>query len=340
MLPSRLPALRPEPDARELPGDLHVAAGPAHPLAPQRPDGAGLLGPHHRVRLEDGPAPGELGLERGHRVLGQRAGVHPAAQVHQVLPGVQLRAAGQAGDRAQHLLAAAGGGRRDDVLVADEPGQVAARAAAFLDVRGDRADRGIGQVTRHPAQRRGLVDDIGVNDHDGLGPAVRQDVGQPVVERGRLALTAPVPPQRYDPPGVLGRLGRGHLRGGVGAGVIHHHNPQRVRRVVELHQPVHRGADDRRLVPGRDDDRDPGEERRALCVVQPAEVQPDQQELVVTYQQRQRSQHDQRHQQPLESEQDAGHRGGSFTWRPVIPASRPCRSSRFCPTSSRRAAVP
>ena len=200
-LPSRLPALRPEPDVLEPPGDLDVAAGPAQPLLPQRHDAARFLGPDGGVRLEDDLLPSALGLERGDRVLGQRAGVDPAADRLDVGPGVQLRAAGQAGDHAQHLLAAPGGGLRGDVLVADEPGHVVAGAAALLDVGGDRADPGIGQVPGHPAQRRALVDDIRVHDQDGLHPVVGQDDAQAVIEG------APCP--RRPCPGAGGRRSPG-----------------------------------------------------------------------------------------------------------------------------------
>src|SRR6185437_9576724 len=122
------------------------------------------------------------GLERGHRVLGQRARVDPPADGLDVRPRVQLRAAGQAGDRADDVLAAPGGGLGGDVLVADEPGQVVSRLAAFLDVGGDRADLRVGQVPGHLAQRAGLVDDIRVHDQDGLHPVVGEDDVETVVE--------------------------------------------------------------------------------------------------------------------------------------------------------------
>ncbi len=71
--------LRPEPEMTEPPGDLDVAAGPAHALLPEPADGNGLLGPHPGMRLEDHALAGQLGQEGGHGVLGQRAGVYPAA---------------------------------------------------------------------------------------------------------------------------------------------------------------------------------------------------------------------------------------------------------------------
>ena len=131
-----------------------------------------LLGPHGGVRLEDDPPPRPLGLERGDRVLGQRGGVDPAADRLDVGPRVQLRAAGQAGEHAEHVLAPPGRRLGGDVLVADEPGQVVARAAALLDVGGDRADLRIGQMAGHPAQRVRLVDHVRVHDQDRLHPVV------------------------------------------------------------------------------------------------------------------------------------------------------------------------
>src|SRR6185437_12077226 len=116
-----VPGAAPEPDPPEAAGHLDVAAGPAQSLLPQGADAVGLLGPDHGVRLEDHPGTALLGLDRGDGVLGQRPGVDLAADGLDVGPRVQLRPAGQAGDRAEHVLAAPRGGLRGDVLVADEP---------------------------------------------------------------------------------------------------------------------------------------------------------------------------------------------------------------------------
>ena len=92
--------------------------------------------------------------------------------------------------RAEHVLPAPGGRLGGDVLVADEPGQVVARAAALLDVGGDRAHLRVGQVPGHLAQRGGLEDDVGVRDQERLHPVVLEDDGQAVIERVGLSLAA------------------------------------------------------------------------------------------------------------------------------------------------------
>ena len=61
----------------------------------------GLLGPDHGVGLEDDPSAAQLGFEGGEGVFGQRRGVDPAADGDEVLAGVQLGSAGQAGQRAR-----------------------------------------------------------------------------------------------------------------------------------------------------------------------------------------------------------------------------------------------
>ena len=103
---------------------------------------------------------------------------------------MQLRAAGQARLRAEHVLRAAGAGLRVDVLVGDEAVQVVRRPAALLDVGGDRADRRVAEVPHHPAQRARREDHVGVDDQHRLVPALGADAAQPVVERVRLALAA------------------------------------------------------------------------------------------------------------------------------------------------------
>jgi hypothetical protein len=94
---------------------------------------------------------------------------------------------------------------------------------------------------------------------------------------------------------------------GVGAGVVHDVDPQRLERVFELHEAVDRRPDDRMLVPGRDQDRRAREHGLALSVVQPPEVQPHQQELVVGDQQRDGAEQHERHEQPLDGPQELGH---------------------------------
>ena len=50
----------------------------------------------------------------------------------------------------------------------------------LLDVGGDRADPGVGEVAGHPAQGIALEDHVGVDDQHGLGPVVVED---PLVAR-------------------------------------------------------------------------------------------------------------------------------------------------------------
>ena len=72
--------------------------------------------------------PVELDLEGGDGVLGQRRRVDLAADPLQRLAADQLRAAGEAGLDAEHVLSATGGGLRGDVLEGDEAVQVGGRA--------------------------------------------------------------------------------------------------------------------------------------------------------------------------------------------------------------------
>jgi hypothetical protein len=127
-----------------MPKDRNISPRPAEALLPQGADGTGFFRPADGVRLEYNPAATQLGLEGSDRVFRERAGVDAAAEGNQVGPRVQLSAAGQAGERAEHVLPAPGGALRGDVLVADEAGQVVARAATLLDVAGHRAHPGIG----------------------------------------------------------------------------------------------------------------------------------------------------------------------------------------------------
>ncbi len=115
-----LPA-RTEPELAIDRGELHVPARPAQPLLPQTVDRPRLLGQHHGVRLEDHPPPLELPLEGRHRVLGERPRGDPSADGLEVRPRVQLRTAGEAGDRAAHVLHATGRELADHVLDRDEP---------------------------------------------------------------------------------------------------------------------------------------------------------------------------------------------------------------------------
>ena len=94
---------------------------------------------------------------------------------------------------------------------------------------------------------------------------------QPVVEGVGLALPPLVPAQVDHPP----RMGRGpaqdHVGGLVGAGVIHHVDPQPVRGIFEAEEAVDGRPDDGALVPRRDHHRDTGEKEAAgVEMVMPA----------------------------------------------------------------------
>src|SRR5204862_6867523 len=132
------PAL--EPDLAQPAGHLGVAAPPANPLLPERRDRLRLLGPDDGVGLEYGPLAGELALEGGDRVLGQRAGVDLAPDRLQARALDQLRAAGQAGLGAEQVLGPSGAGLGGDVLEGDEPVQVVLGPAALADVAAHGAD--------------------------------------------------------------------------------------------------------------------------------------------------------------------------------------------------------
>ena len=192
---------------------------------------------------------------------------------------MQLRAAGQAGDGAEHVLPAPGGRLGGDVLVADEAGQVVARAAALLDVGGDGAHPRVGQVPGHLAEGVGHEDHVGVGDQQRLHPVVAQDDAQAVVERVRLPLAALVAAQVNHVARVLRLLGLGYLRRLVRTRVVDQEDPQPVPRVLQRHEPVDRGSDDRRLIPGRDQDRGARVDRLAGAVMVTPEVAGDQQEL-------------------------------------------------------------
>ncbi len=294
--------MRPEPQVPVLAGDLDIAAGPAQPLLPQPVDLVRLFRPYDGVRLEDHPVPGQLRPERGEGVLGQRGCVDPAAHGDQVLARVQLGAPGQAGGRAQDVLAAPRGRLGGDVLVADEPGEVVAGPGAFLDVGGDGTDLRIGEVPGHGAERRRLIDDVGIHDQQRLHPVVGQADLQPVVQRVRLAVAALLPAQVDHVARVLRRLGQHHVGCVVRARVVHDEDAQRVPRVVEQHEPVDGCADDGGLVPRRDHDGGPGEVRLAGAVVIAPEMDRDEQELVGGGQLGHGSGHDKDNEQPLPAE--------------------------------------
>src|SRR5664280_2719445 len=294
----------PEPEVLELLGHLDVAPCPPQALLPQRVEAARLLGPHHGMGLEDDPSPRELGLERGERVLGQRRGVDATPDGLDVDPAVELGAARQAGQHAEHVLAPTCGGLCGDVFVADEPGHVVGRPTPLLDVGGHRTDLGIGQLPGHLLERRRLVDDVGVHHQEGLHPVVLQQDGQTVVEGVGLALAALLAAHVHHVARVLGNLGLDDLRGVVGAGVVDHADAQPVTWVVEEHEPIDGRTDDGLLVPRRDEDGGAGEVVADPAVVVVPRVEGHQQELVESRQERDDPDHDEQHEEPLAAEGD------------------------------------
>ena len=109
-------------------------------------------------------------------------------------------------------------------------------------------------MTGHASQGAGLELDVGVRDEDRLCPGVGEDLFQPLVERMCLALAADARPDVDHSTRVRSDALLDGRRRAVGAGVIDDHDPQALRWVVHAQQPVDRGADDRLLVPRRDED--------------------------------------------------------------------------------------
>ena len=107
---------------------------------------------------------------------------------------------------AKDVLRASRGGLRGDVLVGDEPIHPVRGPAALLDVRRGGADLGIGQMPRHPPQRTGGEDHVGVDHEHRLKPALRLDPAQAVVDRVRLALATVLAAQGEDEARVLRSL--------------------------------------------------------------------------------------------------------------------------------------
>ena len=125
-----------------------------------------------------------------------------------------------------------------------------------------------------------------------------------MVEGMGLALAPVLASKVHDVARVLEHLGLDHVGGVVGGGVVDDVDPEPVEGVVQLHQPVDRRADDQPLVPGRDEDGRAGKVVVDLVVVVDAVVEGDQQELVRGRQQRDRPDHHDDDERPLETECD------------------------------------
>jgi len=223
--------------------------------------------------------------------------------------------ASQAGHRPNDILRPARRRLGGHVLVADEARHVVARAAALLDVGGDRPDRVVGEVARHPGQGVRLEDDVGVHHEQRLHPVVGEHGFEAEVERVRLALTALLTPQVEHPARVALGLLRDDNRSCVGTRIVDHVDAERIHGIVEQHQAVDRGADDRRLVPCREQDRGAREEGGAFVVMIVPVEQGDEDELVERHQQWHGSQHDERHEQPLAGQAEIGEHGSILQTR-------------------------
>jgi hypothetical protein len=131
-----------------------------------------------------------------------------------------------------------------------------------------------------------------------------------VIERVRFPLAALFPAQVDHAARILDLLGRRHLRGLVRARVVDQVDAQGVPRVLKRHEPVDRGPDDRRFVPGRDQDRGPREHWRADVVVVAPEMTGDQQELPARGHLGDGAEHDKDDEEPLAAEEKVmAHRG-------------------------------
>ena len=126
-----------------------------------------------------------------------------------------------------------------------------ARLAALLHVGRDAADLGVGEMAHHAAQRRGLEEHVGVHDHHALGPVLRQDRPDAVVERVRLALAALLATQMEHRARILRHLRPHHVGRVIGAGIVDHVDAPRAGRVVDAHQRIDAGAQHVGLVPCR-----------------------------------------------------------------------------------------
>ena len=251
----------------------------------------------------------ELRLERGHGVLGERRGVDAAADGHEAVPCVELGAAREAGHAPQHVLGPARGRLGGHVLVGDEPVEIARLVGALLDVRGHGADPRIGEVSGHPAERPGLELDVRIGDEDGLRPVIGKDLGEPFVERVRLALAPDAGAHVEHAARVQRRAVADDIRGRVGARVVHDHDAQPLLGIVHAQETIDGRPDDGGLVPGRDEDRCPGQEWLARPDVVPHRMQSDEQVLPGTDERRERSQHhdgDEHHRQRAHASTPAG----------------------------------
>ena len=78
-------------------GDLHIPACPAHTLLPQAIEAIGFFSVDDRVRIKNRTTPTHLGSERGEGIFREGGRKNLPPHIEKILPGVQLRTAGEAG---------------------------------------------------------------------------------------------------------------------------------------------------------------------------------------------------------------------------------------------------
>jgi hypothetical protein len=217
---------------------LQIAARPAQALLPQGGDAVGFLCPDDGIAVEYDAVTGKLRLEGRVGVFGERAGVDRAADRGQVLAAVQLCAARHAGEHADDILGASGGGLGRDVFEGDEACEQVARLTAFLHVGRDAAHCRVRQVARHAPQGQRLEQNIGIHDLDRFGPALGMNGAKAMVKRVRLALTADLPAQMEYRAGILHHLLAHDGRRVIGAGVVDEVNAPGARRIGQAHQRI------------------------------------------------------------------------------------------------------
>ena len=182
------------------------------------------------------PASWMLNVVNG--VLGEGRGVDLAADRLEALAADQLRAAGEAGLGPEHVLRAARRRLRGDVLEGDEAVQEVGRAAALLDVGGDRAHL---RVARGGASCAAASAPVKITSASMIITASYQSSARIRRSPWLIVCALPWPPllaaQVEHAARVLAGLRAHDLRRLVGARVVDDVDPQPVGRVVERHQP-------------------------------------------------------------------------------------------------------
>ena len=234
------------------------------------------------MRFKNHPVTPELRLERGDGVLGEGRRIYPTADCEQILPGVQLGTAGEAGLRAQNIMGTTRSRLCQHIFEADIASQVVLVGASFAHIRRDSADPGIGEMTCHPTKRIGEVDNVCVHDQQRLHPVVLEHDSYAVIERVCLAFAALIPAQMKHGSRVLLRFRRHHTRCIVCARVVDDIDTKTIEGVIESHETVDGCRDHRALVPGGNHDRHPGKIGRRPRIMIADGVQGDQEKRIST----------------------------------------------------------